>query len=99
MTQDSSVPLRGGGPEPHDKERVRLVEEHIYQSAVRGRQEFRTAYRRERQRAAKLDMALRDCLEAINPPDRDGISLHEWNKRLNAATEIGNAALAEQPHD
>jgi hypothetical protein len=44
--------------------------------------------------APDIAAALQACLEAINPPDRAGISLHEWNKRLKAASEIARAALA-----
>jgi len=39
--------------------------------------------------------ALKDCLVAINPPDRGGISLYEWNQRLKAATINAEAAIAK----
>ena len=38
--------------------------------------------------------ALRAADAAINPPDRSGISLDIWNKRLKEATTIIRAALA-----
>jgi hypothetical protein len=44
--------------------------------------------------APDLLEALQACIEAINPPDRNGISLHAWNKRLKAASEQARAALA-----
>jgi hypothetical protein len=34
-------------------------------------------------------------LKAINPPDRGGISMDEWNRRLKDATARIHAALAE----
>jgi hypothetical protein len=37
--------------------------------------------------------ALKVADAAINPPDRGGISLDEWNKRLKAATATIRAAL------
>lgn len=40
-----------------------------------------------------LASALKTCLEAINPPDRSGISMHEWSGRLRVATAQGEAAL------
>ena len=40
---------------------------------------------------------LREYESAVNPPDRGGISLHEWNKRLQAATEPARAILASFP--
>ncbi len=42
----------------------------------------------------KLIAALKAADEAINPPDRDGISLATWNERLKAATIIIRTALA-----
>jgi hypothetical protein len=38
--------------------------------------------------------ALRAADEAINPPDRKGISLDKWNDRLKAATKTIRAAVA-----
>lgn len=35
--------------------------------------------------------------EAINPPDRAGISLDAWNLRLKAATETIRSALRHEP--
>lgn len=46
---------------------------------------------------AALRALLRDVREAINPPDRGGISLHEWNGRLKAITARIDAALAALP--
>lgn len=37
-------------------------------------------------RAEKAEALLRECDEAINPPDRGGISLDQWNQRLKAVT-------------
>lgn len=39
--------------------------------------------------------ALKTAAAAINPSDRGGISLMEWNERLKAATVCINAALAK----
>lgn len=61
--------------------------EKNYETAVQGRQDFRRAYRRARE-------ALQVADAAINPPDRSGISLHEWNERLKAATATIRAALS-----
>ena len=69
----------------------------IYESAVKGRQDFRSAYRRERERVKELERILRLCVEAINPPDRSGISMHEWNRRLKAATKQANKVLPTPP--
>ena len=38
-------------------------------------------------RAEKAEALLRECDEAINPPDRGGISLDIWNQRLKAVTQ------------
>ncbi len=38
-------------------------------------------------RGLELAKALSACITAMNPPDRGGISLHEWNQRLKAATK------------
>ena len=42
----------------------------------------------------KLREALAYADAAINPPDRDGISLHTWNERLKSATETVRQAIA-----
>jgi hypothetical protein len=69
------------------------VDLSVYESAVRGRQQFRDAYRKARE-------ALIAANHAINPPDRSGISLDEWNKRLKAATVLINDALNDpSPRD
>jgi hypothetical protein len=39
--------------------------------------------------------ALKTAAAAINPSDRGGISLMEWNERLKAATVAINAAIAK----
>lgn len=41
-----------------------------------------------------LVAALQAADVAINPVDREGISLHEWNSRLRVATSTIRAALA-----
>lgn len=65
----------------------------VYESAVRGRAEFRSAYRIAREALIAADAA-------INPPDRSGISLDEWNKRLKAATaKIKEALNAPHPEN
>lgn len=51
----------------------------VYEAAVKGRQQFRAAYRKAREALIAADAA-------INPPDRGGISMAEWNKRLKTAT-------------
>ncbi len=38
-------------------------------------------------RGLELAKALSVCITAVNPPDKDGISMHEWNQRLKAATK------------
>lgn len=43
--------------------------------------------------APDLLRALEGLLLAVNPADRGGISLHEWNTRLKAASKIGTAAV------
>jgi hypothetical protein len=67
----------------------------VYESAVQGRADFRDAYRRAMQRNVTLMDALKFADEAINPPDRGGISMDEWNRRLKDATARIHAALAE----
>lgn len=57
-----------------------------YQSAVKGRRDFRALFRECRG-------ALQIADEAINPSDRSSISMHEWNSRLKAATKIIRSAL------
>ena len=37
-------------------------------------------------RAEKAEALLRECVAAINPPDRGGISMATWNDRLKAIT-------------
>lgn len=37
-------------------------------------------------RAERAEALLRECDAAINPPDRGGISLDQWNQRLKAVT-------------
>ena len=39
--------------------------------------------------------ALKTADEAINPPDRSGISLDAWNSRLKTATAAIRAAIAK----
>ncbi len=41
----------------------------------------------------ELAKALSTCITAMNPPDRAGISMHEWNKRLKAATKQAAAVF------
>lgn len=48
------------------------------------------ALRAERDEAQKL-LIVADA--AMNPPDREGISLHEWNARLKAATAAIRAGM------
>lgn len=38
-------------------------------------------------RGLELAKVLSTCITAMNPPDKGGISLHEWNQRLKAATK------------
>ena len=38
-------------------------------------------------RGLELAKTLSACITAMNPSDRGGISLHEWNQRLKAATK------------
>jgi uncharacterized Zn finger protein (UPF0148 family) len=73
-----------------DREQLRAatVDRSVYESAVRGRQQFRESYRVAREALVAADAA-------INPPDRSGISLDEWNKRLKAATATIRRALSE----
>lgn len=62
------------------------VENSVYESAVKGRQDMRGALRIEREKTAKLIDLLKRADEAINPPDRGGISMEKWNVRLKAIT-------------
>ena len=43
--------------------------------------------REQHARGLELAKALSTCIWAMNPPDRDGISMHEWNQRLKMATK------------
>lgn len=47
-------------------------------------------------RELKYEAALLAAREAINPPDRHGISLDIWNQRLKAATATINEALVAE---
>lgn len=38
-------------------------------------------------RGLELAKALTACITAMNPPDKGGISLGDWNQRLKAATK------------
>ena len=42
----------------------------------------------------KMLEALNDADEAINPPDKSGISMMVWGQRLRAATETIRSAIA-----
>ena len=44
-------------------------------------------------RGLELAKALSTCITAMNPPDRGGISMHEWDQRLKAATKQACAVL------
>ena len=44
-------------------------------------------------RGLELAKALSACITAMNPPDRGGISMHEWNQRLKAATKQAAAVF------
>ena len=46
-------------------------------------------------RGLELAKALSICITAMNPPDRDGISMHEWNQRLKSATKQACAMFDE----
>jgi hypothetical protein len=46
-----------------------------------------------------LTEGLRSAREAINPPDLGGISLHDWNQRLKAATVKIDALLLMAAED
>lgn len=70
------------------------AESGVYGSAVQGRRDFRRAYRQQRELASNLKEALADCLAAMNPTDRSGISLHEWQRRLKTATKRAEEVLA-----
>ena len=54
-------------------------------------------------RGLELAKALSNCITAMNPPDRDRISMHEWNQRLKAATKqacaVFDGSLCEAPTD
>jgi hypothetical protein len=45
------------------------------------------------ERVREMEMALKSADEAINPPDRGGISLDSWNQRLKAATALIRSVL------
>ena len=44
-------------------------------------------------RGLELAKALSTCITAMNPPDKGGISMHEWNERLKAATKQAAAVF------
>lgn len=46
-------------------------------------------------RGIELVQVVMVCLDAMNPPDRGGISMHEWNKRLKAAMQQAYSALSD----
>lgn len=46
-----------------------------------------------REQVAQMVEALSACITAMNPPDKGGISMHEWNQRLKAATKQAAAAF------
>ena len=48
-----------------------------------------------RARVAELEKVLVSTVFAINPPDRGGISMGEWNTRLKAATQAAQETLGE----
>ena len=48
-------------------------------------------------RGLELAKALSTCITAMNPPDKGGISMHEWNQRLKAATKQACAAFDGSP--
>jgi small-conductance mechanosensitive channel len=52
------------------------------------------AFRRALPIIDQLVDALKTADKAINPPDRDGISLDKWNSRLKEATAAIRAAIA-----
>lgn len=59
--------------------------------------DYEAAAANARLMAASPDLlsALKSAAAAINPSDRNGISLCEWNDRLRAATVTVNAAIAK----
>ena len=63
-----------------------VVRDSVYESAVKGRRDMRSALRIARQEQAKLLNLLSRADEAINPKDRSGISLDKWQQRLKAIT-------------
>ena len=50
-------------------------------------------------RAERAEFALKTADAAINPRDKSGISMHVWNERLKAATEIIRQALSPEPQE
>ena len=56
-------------------------------------------------RGLELAKILATCITAMNPQDRGGISMHEWNQRLKAATKQacavfdGSDSAPGAPHD
>ncbi len=50
-------------------------------------------YKEQHARGHELAKALAACITAMNPPDSDGISMHEWNQRLKAATKQAAAVF------
>ena len=84
-------------PPPPPSRGEAAVAESVYLSAVKGRQNFRAAFRQSREHVEKLHRLLHDVDEAINPPDRSGISLAKWNERLKAITaRIRDALRGEE---
>ena len=51
--------------------------------------------KRQHFRGLELAKALTECITAMNPPDRGGISLYEWNRRLRTATKRAAAVFGE----
>ena len=70
------------------------VSEHIYQSAVKGRRDFRDAFRQERDRRKEADMLLREFSEAFGNHG-ETTSLHTWNDRLKTANAKVREYLAK----
>lgn len=56
---------------------------------------YGTDYRPEeaQEEIRQLRRALVAADKAMNPPDKGGISMHEWNKRLKEATRLVRAVL------
>jgi hypothetical protein len=89
--------LRDYGPfeMAHGFDDPRKIEDDMFRIAAQNAEDANARLAVVVAQRDELLTACRTADAAMNPPDRDGISLHVWNRRLKEATAVVRAAIAK----